>query len=84
MASMRDKMPLAAAWIDELREAFGAEMINAQIRLGMQGAQTFYAEESGHRVGTPFDVPHPAKVFSGDRLVFSPTQPVKGGKRGRT
>lgn len=54
MASLRDEMPITAAWIDELREAFGAEMINAQIRLGMEGAQTFYAEENGHRVGTTF------------------------------
>lgn len=45
-------MPLTAAFIDECREAFGAEMINGQIRLGMQGARTFHAAENGHEVGT--------------------------------
>lgn len=50
---MRASMPQCAAFIDECREAFGADEINAQIRLGMQGAQTFYATENGIEVGTP-------------------------------
>ena len=83
MASLRAEMPLTAAWIDEMREAFGTEMINDQIKLGMQGAKTFYAEENGHRVGTPFDVTDPAKLISGDRLTFCPTLHfVKGVRRG--
>ncbi len=55
--NMRDAMPLCAAFIDAMREVFGEEEINAQIRFGMQGAQTFYASENGHEVGTrPNDV----------------------------
>lgn len=52
--SLRDAMPSTAAFIDQLRQAFGAEMIDAQIRKSMKGEpDCFYAEEAGHRVGTP-------------------------------
>jgi hypothetical protein len=64
--SLRDAMPQTAAFIDELRKAFGAEMIDAQIRKAMKGEpDCFYAEEAGHQVGTPirhgksFDAPMP-------------------------
>lgn len=50
--NMRDKMPNVAAFIDELRAVFGAEMINAQIRKGLNGEPTFYARENGHELGT--------------------------------
>lgn len=84
MSSMREKMPTVAGWIDELREAFGTDQVNQQIRRGMNGQQAFFAEENGHRIGTPFDEPDPAKVFSGARLVVNPTREnAKGGKRGR-
>jgi hypothetical protein len=59
-------MPGTAAFIDACRAAFGAEMVNSQIRLGMQGAETFYASENGHEVGTKISAP---KVFiSADRM----------------
>jgi hypothetical protein len=52
---MRQAMPLTAAWIDQLREAFGTESINNSIRLGMQGfPDWFHATEGEHEVGTPF------------------------------
>lgn len=49
---MRDSMPHVAAFIDEMRAAFGEDEVNAQIRIGMDGAQTFYACENGIEVGT--------------------------------
>lgn len=49
---MREKMPTVAKWIDELREAFGKEEIDAQIRKGMKGQPTFWASENGVEVGT--------------------------------
>lgn len=58
---MREQMPLCAAWIDELRSAFGTEYIDKIIRAGMRGAPVFYASENGHKVGTP--------VPAGDRVV---------------
>lgn len=51
--SMRDQMPVVTAWIDSLREAFGAEHIDSVIKAGMRGAPVFFASENGHTVGTP-------------------------------
>lgn len=52
---LRETMPLTAAWIDQLREAFGTESINNSIRLGMQGfPDWFHATEGAHEVGTQF------------------------------
>lgn len=45
-------MPQTAKWIDELREAFGKEEIDAQIRKGMKGEPTFWAKENGIEIGT--------------------------------
>lgn len=49
---MREAMPTVAAWIDELREVFGADGINASIKNGMAGGSDFYAEENGHMLGS--------------------------------
>ncbi|MHB0925874.1 MAG: hypothetical protein ACYC1F_05165 [Gallionellaceae bacterium] len=66
--NLRESMPQCAAFIDELREAFGADEINAQIKLGMQGAQTFHASENGIEVGTRFD--EPVKFITADKMVI--------------
>ena len=68
MASLRDKMPLTAAFIDECRLAFGAEMVNTQIKLGIKGAATFHAEENGIKTGTPIKIP--VKSITGDKMVI--------------
>lgn len=52
-ANMRAAMPKVAAWIDNLRAAFGAEDINAAMRFRVAGQPTFYASENGNQVGTP-------------------------------
>lgn len=49
-------MPITASFIDEWRAAFGTEEINAQIRLGIQGAETFYAVENGIEIGTRISI----------------------------
>ncbi len=54
---LRESMPEVAAFIDEMREAFGAAEINASIKAGMAGQRTFYARENGLEVGTPMDEP---------------------------
>ena len=52
---LRDAMPATAAFIDDLREAFGADQINAAIKKGMAGIPGhFHARENGHEAGTPF------------------------------
>lgn len=66
--NLRESMPLVAAFIDELREALGTEEINAQIKLGMQGAQTFHASENGIEVGTRFA--EPVKYITLDKMVI--------------
>lgn len=50
--SVRNDMPKVMAWIDGLREAFGADLINGQVRAGMQGIPGFHASEAGHEIGT--------------------------------
>jgi hypothetical protein len=52
MRNLRADMPQTAAWIDELREAFGREMVDAQIKRAMKGEKTFYAKEGTHEFGT--------------------------------
>lgn len=52
--SMRSAMPATAAWIDQLRDAFGAQAIDTAIRQGMDGLPTFHAAEAGHEIGTRF------------------------------
>lgn len=53
--SLRDQMPETAAFIDAMRDIFGKDEINAQIRKGMGGLpDKFHAVENGHEVGTPF------------------------------
>lgn len=51
---LRESMPMTAEVIDAAREVFGAEPINAAIRSGLAGEPTFYAEEAGRVIGTPF------------------------------
>ena len=50
---MRDQMPIAAAFIDDLRTAFGTEQINGAIRSAIKdGRPHFWARENGNELGT--------------------------------
>ena len=49
---MRDQMPEVAAFIDDLRSAFGEAQINGAIRSGLKGGPHFWAAENGHELGT--------------------------------
>lgn len=66
--NLRESMPLVTAFIDECREAFGTEEVNAQIKLGMQGAQTFHASENGIEVGTRSR--EPVRFVSGEQMAI--------------
>lgn len=51
--NLRESMPITAARIDSLREAFGKSDIDQRIKQGMNGAPgAFWAQESGNAVGT--------------------------------
>ncbi|MCA1860946.1 hypothetical protein LE191_12615 [Janthinobacterium sp. HSC-3S05] len=49
--SMREQMPITAAWVDELRRVFGRDHIDQQIRRGLKDPGVFYAAEDGHELG---------------------------------
>lgn len=66
--NLRTAMPLVTAWIDDLRDAFGDEDINAAIKAGISGLPGFHASEAGHRVGTP--PVERGREISVDRLVL--------------
>lgn len=51
--NMREQMPTVAAWIDGLRDAFGKDYIDRQIRRGLKGDGAFHAVERGHEIGRP-------------------------------
>ncbi|WP_224016105.1 hypothetical protein [Paraburkholderia tropica] len=46
------EMPEVAAWVEQLRAAFGVEEINRQIRRGRDGEPVFFAAEAGKTFGT--------------------------------
>lgn len=52
--SLRETMPLVTAFIDDLREIFGKDDINATIKAGMAGVPGFWARENGNEVGTRY------------------------------
>lgn len=66
--NLREEMPAVAAWIDGLRDAFGADEINAFIKSGMAGVPVFFASENGRQVGTPLPAPR-AEVSAADMVV---------------
>lgn len=61
--NLRDEMPEVTAFIDSMREAFGKDHIDYQIRRGMRGEPVFFAQENGRQIGTPVikEVKHHAK-----------------------
>ena len=80
-AMSRQAMPTMAAWIDDLREAFGKAEIDAVIRAGLkpdcEPRRRFFAGEAGQEVGRRW-VPEGVEV--------SPVLPevvVVASKRGR-
>jgi len=48
---LRGDMPLIAAFIDDMREAFGRDKIDSAIRNGMRGGDLFFASENGITIG---------------------------------
>jgi len=59
---LRASMPETAAFIDALREAFGADQVDPSIRAGMAGHPTFFAREGGYEIGCKATVADPARL----------------------
>lgn len=58
---LRASMPETAAFIDALREAFGADQVDPSIRAGMRGEPRFFAQEAGHTLGCAASVADPVR-----------------------
>lgn len=55
---MREAMPEIAAWVDDLRAAFGRETIGNLIRASVHDrVPGFYARENGQEIGVRPEVP---------------------------
>lgn len=73
--NLREEMPAVTAWIDSLRDAFGADEINAFIKSGMAGVPVFYASENGRQVGTP--LPAVRAEISAAEMILTPKEKTK-------
>ena len=75
---MREAMPITAAFIDDFRDAFGADLINGQIKSGMAGdTWEFHASENGRSVGTPLPDVSRISVKLSETVVGSWHKPKK-------
>lgn len=82
--SMAADMPVCMAFIRQLREAFGREVIDQQIKAGMAGdAFAFHASENGHEVGTPLPPADGISDIVVGRMFPPKDEDERGGKRGR-
>jgi len=77
--TMREAMPKAFAFIEDLREAFGADEINAIVKVGLSGVPVFRAVEAGHEIGTPLP-PEGRGVTAAQMVIEVPAAaaPAKG------
>lgn len=75
----RSAMPLVTAWIDDLRAAFGADIIDGQIeKATTEGLPTFYATEGGYRVGVPLPSLRGTEISAAQMVIHQPaTDPKK-------
>ena len=88
---MRDSMPGVTAFIDSMRESFGAEAINQAMRAGLQSGE-FWASEGAQMIGAPWchfpravpcEAPGKAAALADKMIDLSPAQrqAIEKGKR---
>ena len=69
----RAAMPLVTAWVDDLRGAFGTDLINDLIRKAtVEGLPTFYASENGRTVGVPLPALRGVEISAADMVINLP------------
>lgn len=79
-ANLRESMPQVAAWINDLRAAFGADAITGQIRRGLAGEPVFHASEGGIEVGVRAPAGGRA-VSAADMVIIPPKKEEPSGRR---
>lgn len=81
---MARTMPQVAMWMDDLREAFGREDIDAVIRAGLKPDcppdLRVFAREGGQVVGQRAPEPDPAKVVGVADMCLGPSPVVGKGR----
>jgi len=78
----RTAMPLVTAWIDDLRGAFGTEMIDGLIRKAtVEGLPRFYASEAGRTVGVPLPTLRGTEVSAADMVLVGNAELMTKGRR---
>jgi len=78
LKSGRLAMPKVTAWLDDMCEAFGRDMIDELIRRATtEGAPCFHASENGYQVGVPLPMEGGTEI-SAAQMVLAPTPPAKG------
>lgn len=76
----RTAMPLVTAWIDDLRGAFGMDLIDGLIRKAtVEGLPTFYASEGGRTVGVPLPALRGTEISAAD-MVINPLEKEPSAK----
>lgn len=73
--NLREEMPQTYAFIEACRQAFGKESVNPQIKLGMEGAETFHASENGIEIGTK--IPEPNVFVTADQMRLASPEEIK-------
>lgn len=67
-------MPVCAAWMDELRAAFGKESVDGWIKDGIAGEGEFFAREAGYEIGYLQPEPDPARTVTADEILEAKAQ----------
>ncbi|OWW18422.1 hypothetical protein [Noviherbaspirillum denitrificans] len=68
-------MPWVAGVVDHLREVFGQEFVDGQIRRSLRGEPVFYAEENGHQVGTKHNLEITSITYWDERGIAQSREP---------
>lgn len=82
---LRHAMPETAAFIDAMRETFGADMINAAMKAGLDGQPTFWARENGTEIGTraPYSAERAVKLSDIHVGPFNATAAHAASRKGK-
>lgn len=69
----RTAMPLVTAWVNDLRGAFGTDLIDGLIaKATTEGLPTFYASENGYTVGVPLPALGGTEISAADMVINPP------------